>query len=140
MLRNFVARAINQFSRNARYSHTLIQKPPQLLRHNAVINHRALSRNYSEHQQTLGKIESGKLSLSFKCKVCDTRNSYIISKKAYTEGVVLVECQGCKNNHLIADNLKWFRDGKTNIEDLMREKGETVRKMSLNNVLELTNE
>ena len=29
--------------------------------------------------------------------------------------------------HLIADNLGWFRDGKTNIQDIMKEKGDTVK-------------
>lgn len=83
----------------------------------------------------LAKLE-GKMQLMYTCKVCETRNSHIISKKAYTEGVVLVKCKQCENNHLIADNLKWFRDTKTNIEDLLAEKGEKVRKMSGNEVFE----
>ena len=83
----------------------------------------------------LGKLE-GKMQLMYTCKVCETRNSHIISKKAYTEGVVFVKCKQCENNHLIADNLKWFRDSKTNIEDLLAEKGEKVRKISGNEVSE----
>ncbi|CAO1385092.1 unnamed protein product [Diamesa serratosioi] len=83
----------------------------------------------------LGKLE-GKMQLMYTCKVCETRNSHIISKKAYTEGVVFVKCIQCENHHLIADNLKWFRDTKTNIEDLLAEKGETVRKVSGNEVSE----
>lgn len=38
----------------------------------------------------------------------------------------MCRCSGCNNLHLVADNLGWFRDGKTNIEDLMREKGNSV--------------
>lgn len=57
----------------------------------------------------------------------------MMSHLAYTKGVVIVRCDGCDNNHLIADNLNWFTDmnGKRNIEDIMREKGETVRRMNL---------
>jgi len=76
---------------------------------------------------TLGKVdEIKKLYLQFTCKKCQERNSYTISKLAYEKGVVIVECQKCKNNHLIADNLKWFRDQNTNVEDLLRERGEKL--------------
>nr|XP_040564377.1 DNL-type zinc finger protein-like [Lepeophtheirus salmonis] len=74
-----------------------------------------------------------KLQLSYTCKVCSTRNNKTISKQAYTKGVVIVKCEGCSNNHLIADNLGWWNElstrGIRNIEDIMREKGESVRKV-----------
>jgi mitochondrial protein import protein ZIM17 len=50
-----------------------------------------------------------------------------------------VRCSGCNNNHLVADNLGWFRDNKTNIEDILREKGEEVHKVGSEQVLELIN-
>lgn len=81
---------------------------------------------------TLGQLEK-KMQMIYTCKVCSTRNSQTISKLAYTKGVVIVKCSGCQNNHLVADNLKWFRDNKVNIEDILREKGEEVRKVSLGN-------
>jgi protein import protein ZIM17 len=74
-----------------------------------------------------------KMQMIYTCKVCNTRNSQTISKVAYNTGVVIVKCSGCKNNHLVADNLKWFKDKKTNIEDILKEKGETVQRVSLGN-------
>ncbi|VDN45674.1 unnamed protein product [Gongylonema pulchrum] len=52
------------------------------------------------------------------------------SKKAYTEGIVIVTCDNCKKHHLIADNLGWFPQSKglRNIEQILREKGEEIRK------------
>ncbi|XP_051164695.1 DNL-type zinc finger protein-like [Leptopilina boulardi] len=72
-----------------------------------------------------------KLKLSFTCKKCSTRNDKLISKLGYEKGVVIVRCDGCKNNHLIADNLGWFfgKNEKTNIEYILKQKGEIVRRI-----------
>ncbi|CDS07381.1 hypothetical protein LRAMOSA01330 [Lichtheimia ramosa] len=67
--------------------------------------------------------------IGFTCEVCKERSHHVMSKLAYTKGVVLIECPGCKNRHLIADNLGWFRDSATTVEDLVKEKGEAIRKV-----------
>ncbi|KAF2495136.1 zf-DNL-domain-containing protein [Lophium mytilinum] len=69
--------------------------------------------------------------MTFTCKKCDTRSSHRISKQGYFHGTVLVTCPGCKNRHLIADHLKIFSDTSVTIEDLMREKGQLVKRGSL---------
>lgn len=87
---------------------------------------------FNETQAEDIKKTEGKFQLMFTCKKCETRNQKFITKQAYYKGVVIVICDGCNNKHLIADNLNWFSDmnGKKNIEDIMAEKGETVQKIT----------
>lgn len=95
-----------------------------------VLRHVRLTHEDGGNRREFGKLE-GKMRLSFTCKKCKTRTTNkLISKLAYNKGVVIVRCDGCNNNHLIADNLGWFSEvNGMNIEKLMALKGETVRKV-----------
>ncbi|KAJ1724674.1 hypothetical protein LPJ53_001102 [Coemansia erecta] len=68
-----------------------------------------------------------RMLIGFTCKVCNHRQHKTMSKQAYTKGVVLMQCDQCKNRHLIADHLGWFRNSAVTVQDIMREKGEDVR-------------
>ena len=97
------------------------------------------------------KTEGEKMIIMFTCTVCDTRSARKISKIAYTQGIVMVRCGGCKNRHLIADRMGVFEDsiddGKGGLAPgtgwdiqkyLAKEMGETSRYITEENVYELT--
>jgi len=69
-----------------------------------------------------------RVMLAMTCKPCGTRLVKSMSKKSYTKGVVIIRCDHCRAMHLIADHLGWFDDQRITIEDIMREKGESVTK------------
>ncbi|KAG0703976.1 DNL zinc finger-domain-containing protein [Suillus ampliporus] len=94
-------------------------------------------------------IQEARLGIVFTCtaEACSHRSSHTFTKRAYERGIVIVQCPGCKNRHLIADNLGWFKDstedGKLrNIEDLLRARGETVQRgvLDTNGVVEFSDE
>ncbi|KAI8604166.1 DNL zinc finger-domain-containing protein, partial [Dissophora ornata] len=68
--------------------------------------------------------------IGFTCTVCNNRSHKTMSKHAYEHGVVIIQCDHCKNRHLIADHLGWFRTGGVTVEDLVKERGETVQKLA----------
>ncbi|KAI0358253.1 zf-DNL-domain-containing protein [Trametes cingulata] len=90
----------------------------------------------SEPQTHLSfKMPEQRLSLTFTCTVeaCHTRSTHQFTRRSYERGIVIVQCPGCKNRHLIADHLGWFKestkDGKLKtVEDLVRAKGEKVKR------------
>ncbi|KAF5383826.1 hypothetical protein D9615_003838 [Tricholomella constricta] len=87
------------------------------------------------NSHTLPEKLEPRLSMTFTCTApgCSERSTHEFTKRSYTRGIVLVQCPGCKNRHLIADHLGWFKDstkeGKLRtVEDILRDRGETVRR------------
>ncbi|KAI1814377.1 DNL zinc finger-domain-containing protein [Poronia punctata] len=69
--------------------------------------------------------------LKFTCIPCGTGSSHIVSKQGYHNGSVLIACPECRNRHIISDNLRIFGDTSLTIEDIMREKGQLVKRGTL---------
>ncbi|XP_046859258.1 DNL-type zinc finger protein-like [Xenia sp. Carnegie-2017] len=69
-----------------------------------------------------------KLAIVYACKICEHRSSKVFSKLAYKKGVVVVKCPSCQSYHLIADNLGWFGDKNRNIEDILQENKDAVKR------------
>ncbi|KAJ3820399.1 DNL zinc finger-domain-containing protein [Lentinula raphanica] len=85
--------------------------------------------------QALPEKMEPRMSITFTCTVpeCGTRSTHEFAKRSYERGIVLVECPGCHNRHLIADHLGWFKEsteeGKLKtVEDLLRVRGEKIRR------------
>lgn len=75
----------------------------------------------------IGKLDlPPKLMIGFTCKKCSTRSSHTMSKQAFETGLVLIQCPGCKNRHLIADNLKVFSEGNFNLRQHLEKHGELI--------------
>lgn len=82
-----------------------------------------------------------KLAIIFTCTQCETRSAKQFTEHSYKHGVVIATCPGCQNKHLIADNLGFFSEDKTegwNIETAMSKLGENVRVATNDDVLELS--
>jgi len=77
---------------------------------------------------TLG--DSDRYIMMFTCGECGHSDTKTFTKKAYHETVVIITCLNCGSNHLVADNLGWFRDKPVNVEDLAKEKGNNILKLN----------
>lgn len=74
------------------------------------------------------RLQQPTYNLTFTCRRCLHRSSHFVSHQSYHHGTTLITCQGCKGRHLISDHLKIFSDKSITVEDLMREKGELLKK------------
>ncbi|KAJ9106712.1 hypothetical protein QFC19_003024 [Naganishia cerealis] len=76
-----------------------------------------------------------RLSMTMTCTAgdCGHRSTHEFTKRSYQRGIVIIQCPECKNRHLIADHLDWFKEstgeGKLRtIEDVLAARGEKVQR------------
>lgn len=77
--------------------------------------------------QELARLVAHRMQITYTCNVCDLRSTKHFYKKSYQKGIVLIRCDGCKNLHLVADNLGWLGPDK-NIEEIMARKGIPIQR------------
>jgi protein import protein ZIM17 len=81
------------------------------------------SSSFDDDTTTKPFVASKKFSIQYTCNICETRNTHLISRIAYNQGVVIARCKGCESQHIIADNLGWtdydggFQGDTNTIED-----------------------
>lgn len=83
----------------------------------------------SKVPQRKPKSKRDRFELRFTCNVCGGANSHSISRHAYTQGTVIVQCPSCNSTHLIADNLNWIEDDFQNLEEFMAKRGTPVERV-----------
>lgn len=117
---------------------TILRSSPRVDIHTISPVNYTVVRNYAnlpsvhntEEPEENNKSNGGKMTIILTCTVCNNRFSRTFSKISYEKGIVIVECNGCNNNHLIADNLGWFPDtGYKNIEEILAAKGEKLKRI-----------
>ncbi|KAI1806664.1 DNL zinc finger-domain-containing protein [Daldinia bambusicola] len=85
----------------------------------------------SPEQNKPRKLLEPHYELTFTCVPCGDRSTHTISKQGYHKGSVLITCPSCRNRHVISDHLNIFGNRKVTIEDIMREKGQLVKRGTL---------
>ncbi|ETO15024.1 hypothetical protein RFI_22345 [Reticulomyxa filosa] len=90
-------------------------------------------------EQILSKIpQDGKerMMIAFDCGNCGTQSARICQKKVYYEGLVLMQCRGCNQWHLMSDHLHWFvEDDKFRVDEQFKNKSlEEIKEMVLTTI------
>ncbi|XP_067634897.1 DNL-type zinc finger protein [Eurosta solidaginis] len=74
-----------------------------------------------------------KVELVYRCKLCNTRNYKFVSEAAYKAGVVILQCDGCSVNHLIADHSGWFVKTKgKGFHEVLAERSDRIQIVKVN--------
>ncbi|KAM0281020.1 hypothetical protein ACHAQH_003749 [Verticillium albo-atrum] len=120
-----------------RFAHSIPRPPPKKPSPEALTPEASSSPSSSSSSSTPEKPPKSRVEsqphyrLSFTCTPCNAQSTHNISKQGYHHGSVLVTCPGCRNRHVISDHLQIFGERNITIEDLMREKGQLVKKGTL---------
>mmetsp|Transcript_36614 Transcript_36614/g.82998 ORF Transcript_36614/g.82998 Transcript_36614/m.82998 type:complete len:202 (+) Transcript_36614:186-791(+) len=88
---------------------------------------------------SMGNVLGRKFRLLFTCKRCDHKNSHMISRVAYHQGIVIATCPGCGVRHLISDKTGLLDYGLFDVEMLAKE-GENVMRMGGDGFRQVTEE
>ncbi|KAK4116551.1 zf-DNL-domain-containing protein [Canariomyces notabilis] len=79
-------------------------------------------------QQQPNVLQQPHYELTFTCRPCGHRSRHRVSKQGYHQGSVLIACPSCRNRHVISDHLGIFGGDIKTVEDLLRARGELVKR------------
>lgn len=137
-LRSFTTRSCQQL-RGARLANNFARIAASTPRSNRFFSNSSESTNFplsdrsdSSPNPNPEREEPPSYQMTFTCKQCFERSSHRISKQGYHSGTILISCPGCKNRHLVSDHLKIFSDTSITLEDILKEKGQLIKKGALN--------
>lgn len=129
--------AINSSIQGARLAHSIpkprrVQPKPNSETDAASAGGSDAAQQQPKSEGQRPKIESSAYyQLSFTCVPCGHRSHHNVSKQGYHTGSTLITCPECRNRHVISDHLGIFGDKKITVEDILREKGQLVKRGSL---------
>ncbi|KAK5138042.1 hypothetical protein LTR08_005839 [Meristemomyces frigidus] len=128
-LRKHFAAAPTRLANQTRHDSTTTAYVPNPLTDQVDTDHLDAEKDASDAAEIAArKSQEPAYELTFTCRKCLHRSSHRLTKQAYHFGTTLITCPGCKNRHLISDHLKIFSDKSITVEDILREKGQFLRK------------
>ena len=114
-----------------RLAHSIPKPPTRSLRTSQKTNQEQQGEDEGGSTVKARKLVEPHYQLTFTCVPCTERSTHVVSKQGYHKGSVLITCPSCRNRHIISDHLNIFGDRKLTVEDLMREKGQLVKRGTL---------
>lgn len=135
--------ALPLLSTSRRGPHTLLQPPLPLPSRASIRLAHSIPRPPSsqrqqstespqqQQQQQPNTPRQPSYELTFTCVPCGTRSAHNVSKQGYHHGSVLITCPSCRNRHIISDHLHIFGNRNVTVEELVRERGQLVKRGTL---------
>ncbi|CAK8987760.1 unnamed protein product [Durusdinium trenchii] len=99
----------------------------------------SVSQDASSGPIPFARVAPRKFRILFTCKICETRNSHMISRLAYQQGIVIATCPGCNSRHLLADKTGLLDVGIWDVEQLAQQ-GENVTRLTTDGYRQVSGE
>mmetsp|Transcript_7747 Transcript_7747/g.17193 ORF Transcript_7747/g.17193 Transcript_7747/m.17193 type:complete len:348 (+) Transcript_7747:56-1099(+) len=107
--------------------------PPALPAPDTSLASQSTDDNSADNKVASVQFLNDRFDMLYTCGRCDARNAISVSRIAWTQGVIVATCQGCKAKHLLADsgglldltNETAFR----NVVEFVEASGSTVKRL-----------
>lgn len=93
------------------------EEPAMLLPSSGSDSPSEMLSNVGQVSTESGFVLKDRMAIQFTCNICQAKTKKSFTRRAYEQGVVIVRCSQCRQQHLIADHLDYFphltEDGET---------------------------